>query len=267
MKIESIADLLPVVQAVGEKARRAQEDPSSLGTRLKDDGSLLTVMDHAVEEALCSEIGRLHPDANIVSEESEQGFDPSQPFTFALDPIDGTDSFSQGMGGWCVSLGLLDQDLQPCAGIVFAPVLELCLFADIGKPALRNGQTLPAAPALPREGSGANLANLMVHSRAHRKIDLSLFKGKVRSIGSAALHLCYPAVFPLVVGAVESNRTHIWDIAGAHALAQSLGYCMEYLNGSPIDYAGPAKREAVADFVLCGHEKALDGLRTVLKRR
>ena len=54
----------------------------------------------------------------------------AKPYTFCLDPIDGTDAFSQSMAGWCTSLALLDETLTPVAGIIYAPKLDVMLFAS-----------------------------------------------------------------------------------------------------------------------------------------
>ena len=72
----------------------------------KQDGSVLTEIDRRVEDYLFGEISRLYPDANVVTEETARSFDPDRPYTFAVDPIDGTDVFSQGScsrPGWICS--------------------------------------------------------------------------------------------------------------------------------------------------------------------
>lgn len=265
MDIASIENLLePVIQA-GDAAREALSDPRSLEAELKADGSVLTKMDRATEDALVGEIRRNWPAANIVSEETELPFDPACPYSFALDPIDGTDSFSQGMAGWCVSVGLLhgiNGSLQPVAGIIYAPMMDLLLFADIGQPVTRNGVSVRLRknpPAMTKR------TNLMAYSKIHKGLDLSDYPGKIRSIGSAALHLCAPAIYSNVIGALEAPRTHIWDIAGAHAISKSLGLEVDYLSGGSIDYAPLLRRGPVTDFVLCCRREAGKGLRNALE--
>jgi myo-inositol-1(or 4)-monophosphatase len=89
----------------------------------KSDGTVVTQIDRWVEEYLVAQIACFYPGANVLGEESAHLFDPSKPYTFAVDPIDGTEVYSLGLEGWCVSVGLLDQALSPIAGILFAPRL------------------------------------------------------------------------------------------------------------------------------------------------
>ncbi|MBN1579777.1 MAG: hypothetical protein JXA89_03680, partial [Anaerolineae bacterium] len=146
-RIDSINNLLEHVRAAGSIALDAQRSMSYADRGYKGDGSVITKTDKQVEDDLFERISRLYPGANILTEETSRFFNPHKPYTFAIDPIDGTDVYSQGMAGWAISVGLLDRDLEPIAGIVFAPRLELMLFADVGKPATLNGNDIPVPRA------------------------------------------------------------------------------------------------------------------------
>jgi myo-inositol-1(or 4)-monophosphatase len=215
VQINSIADLVDHVRRVGEMALEAQRSMGYSDRSYKGDGSVLTETDKRVEDDLTAQIARAYPQANVLGEETVRTYDPVRPYTFAIDPIDGTDVYSQGMPGWCVSVGLFDESWTPIAGILCAPGWGLELFADVGKPATRNGRAIR-----PPNGSGplSSQSNVMAYSRIHAQVDWGKYPGKVRSIGSAALHLCFPLIYPAVVGAVEGRGGHIWDIAGAHAI-------------------------------------------------
>gem|GEM_PF-1029228 len=167
-----------------------------------------------------------------------------------------------GFYGWCVSLGLLNE-LQPVAGIVFAPKLELLLFADVGERATLNGSEL-FLPDLPDPLSAKS--NIMVPSNIHKELDLSEFPEKIRNIGSAALHLCFPALYPGVFGTVESHRVHIWDIVGAHAIIRSQGFDFEYLDGGHIDYSTMTDGRSVGGAILCGSSQRIHELKSSLRR-
>jgi fructose-1,6-bisphosphatase/inositol monophosphatase family enzyme len=227
----------------------------------KDDGSVVTETDKQIDEYLFEQIAALYPQANILTEETVRDFDPERPYTFAVDPIDGTDVFSQGMAGWCVSVGLFDEELSPIAGIVYAPKLDLLLFADVGKRATLNGAEL--SPPNPTEPL-SDRSNVMVMSQLHRRLDLRKLPGKIRNVGSAALHLCFPLLYSGVVGSIEGDGGHIWDIAGAHALNRSLGFDLELLSGGPIDYAKMIDGSPVGDVILAGHGRRIDELRSIL---
>ena len=101
-------------------------------------------------------------------------------------------------------------------------------------------------------------------SQLHRRLDLSKLPGKMRNIGSAAMHLCFPLLYSGVIGAIEGPDGHIWDIAGAHALNRSLGFDFELLSGGPIDYAKMVDGSPVGDVILAGHKQRIDELREIL---
>jgi myo-inositol-1(or 4)-monophosphatase len=259
----SIQDILNHVKTAGALALEEQRRLDVSDRRYKADESVITEADRKVEDFLCQRIVAHDPAANIITEESRHPFDPSKRHTFAVDPIDGTDVFSQGMPGWCVSVGLLNHDLIPVAGIIFAPRLDLLLVADVGGPVTLNGSRL-SAPDPPDPISVRS--NLMVTSRIHKSLDLSRYVGKIRGIGSAALHLVYPLIYPAVIGALEGPGAHIWDIAAAHALNRAQGRDLIYLNGEPINYQTMLSGGLARDVIMSGTEPIIETLRDVFKR-
>ena len=263
-RINSSAEVVEPVREAGLAALAAQRAAGSLARTYKRDGSVLTELDRQVEERLVGAISVRFPRANLIAEESEHPLDRANAYSFAIDPIDGTDVFSQGMPFWCVSVGLLDRHWLPVAGIIYAPALDLMLFADVDRKATRDGCPLEAARG-PRALSAQS--NLMVSSRLHRRLDLTRYPGNLRGIGSAALHLCFPLLYPDVVGAVQQEGACIWDLAGAHAILVSHGLEVEYLGGERLDYARLASGGPACDIVISGLRQVRDELRTMVSRR
>jgi fructose-1,6-bisphosphatase/inositol monophosphatase family enzyme len=105
-----------------------------------------------------------------------------------------------------------------------------------------------------------------VSSRIHREIDLRAFPGKIRNIGSGALHFCFPLLSPGILGAVQSPIVHIWDICGAHAINRAAGYSLEFLAGGDIDYASLTDGDSVDDFVLSGSPEGIETIRGYITR-
>jgi fructose-1,6-bisphosphatase/inositol monophosphatase family enzyme len=261
MVLANFAALLDEVRLLGRMALARQRELTHRDRERKRDGSVVTAVDREVEARLAAAIAGLFPGCGIVAEEQVRDWDASRPLTFAIDPIDGTDTFSQGLPGWCISVGVLDHGLRPVAGIVLAPALELELAADAGARARHNGHEVAPPELVPVSSSAANL---MVSSRGHRDIDLARFPGKIRSLGSAALHICLPFVLPAVVGAFQGPSAHIWDIAGAHAIALSLGGDLQPFGGGRVDYARLTSGESVGEILLGGYPGHLGELRRVL---
>jgi len=82
----------------------------------------VTNADHAIEQVLRTSILERYSDHGIVGE--EQGLTESlSPYTWYLDPIDGTRAFMMGSPLWGTLVGLT-VDSAPLFGLIVQPVLE-----------------------------------------------------------------------------------------------------------------------------------------------
>ncbi len=267
--MDSIKGLIPFVLKAGQIAAERQR----LVTRaFKEDGSILTQVDTDLNAFLHDSVTSLYPDANVVAEECDDDFDAERDYTFAIDPIDGTDCFSQGMPGWAISIGLLDREFHPVAGIVHGPRWGAALsgaalsggtllFSDIGKRALLNGEPLRPAEIEP---GPADLLQVMVGSNVHRSFDMRAFPGKIRNVGSTAIHIVAPLLHPAVAGAIFAPN-FVWDIAGAHAVITSEGLSMEYVSGRPIDYRPLVARKRAEETIVAGTPRGIAIIRSAFR--
>ncbi len=258
-----LTHIIEHVKQAGQIALAEQRAAHGAERSYKGDESVVTAADRRVEDFLVKHLTALDADANIVTEESSHPFDAQQDRTFAIDPIDGSDVYSQGMPGWCVSVGLLDRELEPQAGVVFAPRLDLLIVAHVGRGVQLNGSPLP------RRGRTEPISirsNLMVTSRIHKVLDLSGYVGKIRGIGSAALHLCFPLIYPPVIGALEGPGIHVWDMVAAHAANRAQGEDLRYLSGGRIDYGPMVNGTPGADVVVAAPRRVRPRLRAMLRR-
>lgn len=110
-----------LANAVEEAGLYAKKQQSKIHRSYKSDGSVITNTDLAISERILSVVSSLFPEANIISEETLTPFDREAPYTFVLDPIDGTDVYSQGMPSWAVALGILDKKRKPVGAYISAP--------------------------------------------------------------------------------------------------------------------------------------------------
>ena len=263
MQTASLGNLLYCVLAAGDMARREQPKGRYFDRAYKSDGTVVTAMDKQLDHYLRDEITKLFPKANVLTEESKHSFDNTRALTLVVDPIDGTEGYSQGMHYWCISVGILDKDLIPVGGIVYSPRLDLLFVAEIGKPATLNG--VPIAPNDSVDLLSAK-SSIMVSSMLHQQIDLTRFPARILNIGSAALRLCFPLIYPGIFGTIESRQIHIWDMVGAHAINRSLGFRLEYQTNGSINYADLVNGSPVHDIVLAGSPQHVQILRHTLER-
>ena len=219
------------IRKAGEYAFRMQR---SVHRSFKADGSVLTETDLAISHRITSLIHELFPHALVISEEEEAKGQIDAEWTFVLDPIDGTDVYSQGMPAFAVSLGILDSNKEPVGAFIAAPrfgVGEESLFVSLlpGKDVLINGEE----PVL--IGDKDRVSQITTGSKAYRYLDFSAYTGKIRILGSTILHILAPVLFP----SVEASALlpcFIWDTASSHAVVRKLGMDLVYYDGSPYRY-------------------------------
>jgi histidinol-phosphatase len=108
-----------------------------IATRTKDDGSLVTAADTAVEAALRERLAVLAPDHAVLGEE-EGGAIASDIPTWVLDPIDATNNFLRGVPVYATLLGLVESG-ESVVGVASAPALGQRWDAAAGLGARRNG--------------------------------------------------------------------------------------------------------------------------------
>ena len=221
------------VRQCGEAARANQ---ALIHRSFKEDGSILTETDLAVSEALIGRLRTICPQYNIITEEIDlHDFSDDRRYTFVLDPIDGTDAYSQGLPAWCVALGILDQNRKPCGAVIYAPRfgvgtqdLFICSMPDDERVFL-NGKLLrtPEHYDVPRQ--------MLMGSNTLSFMDMRAYKGKLRTFGSSIIHEVAPAVFSNI-DCTLNQYCYAWDVCAAHAIAVKSGLEICYYDLSEIEY-------------------------------
>jgi len=223
-----------LANAVEEAGLYAKKQQSKIHRSYKSDGSVITNTDLAISERILSVVSSLFPEANIISEETLTPFDREAPYTFVLDPIDGTDVYSQGMPSWAVALGILDKERKPVGAYISAPrwgIGEDSLFVrlDPGSELLINGEPWVMT------GNKDNPTQVTLGSGGQRQLDFSNFYGKIRVFGSTILHMLAPVIYSHIQGSVTQS-CFVWDIAASHAVLLASGMDIQYVNGNPFVY-------------------------------
>ncbi len=261
MSSPSLRDLLPAVHEAAGLALRYYRGEVGFGAELKGDHTLVTEADRRVEELLRRAIGELYPAARIVGEEGGVGPRGQARLTFAIDPIDGTESFAARNPGWCIAVGVLDEQACPIGGIVHVPTWETTFFADLDPraPAFSNEQALvPLGPDF-RFTLGER-SQLLIDSKAHLRYSFAGYPGRCRGFGSAALHVCLVAAQRGALAA-QLLAPWVWDVAGAHAIAARVGVEIRTMAGASIDYVPMVEGAKCSDDVLIGHPSVIDAVR------
>ena len=189
-----------------------------------NDSDIVTAADKASEDAIVAEIRKKYPEHSILSEES--GGDKNLgDYRWVVDPLDGTTNFSSGLPNFCVSIGLRYKG-ETIVAVVFAPYLGELFTAVRGEGAYLNGKRIRTDEKLPL---GESLAILVPPHRYHMYLHDYMMKmekfysffSDMRSLGSAAISLCYVAAGRC--SAYYELGLHIYDIAAGMLILSEAG--------------------------------------------
>ena len=107
--------------AIRDAGAYAKQMQSKVHRSYKADGSVLTEVDLEISHRILSLLQNLFPDCGIISEEETTERKEDAEYTFVLDPIDGTDVYSQGLPTFAIGLGILDKERRPVGAMISAP--------------------------------------------------------------------------------------------------------------------------------------------------
>ena len=216
---------------------------------------IVTDADVMAQRAIIEIIQARFPNHDILSEESDPGskgqavvkggFDQlttsdgqrsperaHRPYTWIVDPLDGTTNYSRRLPCFCTSIALSHQG-EVILGVVYDPLRDYLFQAERGKGAYLNGESL-------RVSQVRSLADALVgfdwaRAQAEREViaqlvaRMALQVRTLRTLGAAALGLCYVAAGWLDVYFHFSLRP--WDAAAGALIVQEAG-------GSASDFTG-----------------------------
>ena len=111
----------------------------------KEDKSPLTLADKSAHSIIEKRLGELSIKLPILSEEGKEVLYKERKLWkcfWLVDPLDGTKEFIKKNGEFTVNIALICKD-EPVLGVVYAPALNICYWAEKGKGAFKDGVKLP----------------------------------------------------------------------------------------------------------------------------
>lgn len=195
---------------------------------------MVTEFDRASERTIVAGIRAARPDDSIVGEEGAR-HDGTSPYTWCVDPIDGTTNFLYALPMWAVSIGVADAD-GPLVGVVHAPAAGETFAAVRGGGATLNGAPIGCNTgavlerALVATGFSYDAASRVRQAgRVSRMIDRIR---DVRRIGAASIDLCWVACGRL--DAYFEENLHPWDVAAGDLIVREAGGRTGDFDGGPL---------------------------------
>ena len=245
-------------------AKRMQ---SEIHRSYKSDGSVLTETDLAISKRIEEVVNRLFPACGFISEEADIVKKEDAKYTFILDPIDGTDVYSQGLPSFAIALGIIDEKRNPVGAMIYLPRFgkgKEDMFVRLDP----DGKLLVDGKEFILEGNKDNVKQVTMGSGGQVKMDFTNFEGKVRTFGSSIIHLLSPVVFSSIQGCVN-QPCFVWDIVSAHAVLKKVGMDIVYVDGEEFVYTDDflyEKKKFKKD-IYAGTMKAIECMRKILPVR
>ncbi len=192
--------------------------------------SPVTDIDKEIETTIASMLAKHFPRHSIFGEEFPAQ-KKSGPYTWYLDPIDGTINYIRGLPGASISLGLWESE-TPLVAVVFDPLGNNIYSAMRGAGAFKNGTQKLSVSSISKLADGmggmgrlAALADDPILQRVARK----LYRG--RQYGGSALELCLMAEGKL--DCLVSERIKIYDVAAGMLILSEAGGKATDWKGNP----------------------------------
>jgi myo-inositol-1(or 4)-monophosphatase len=206
--------------------------------------NLVTEADHAAEKAIMETIREQFPDHFILSEESGEMATASE-YKWIIDPIDGTVNYAHGIPICCVSIGV-EQNGKMILGTVYNPLINEFYFAERGKGATLNGETIIVSD------KSTVMDSCLVTGFPYTYLDMEngplevfarlIRKGvPVRRLGSAAMDLCWVAAGRF--DGFYEHKLSAWDSAAGFLIVEEAGGKVSDFEGT---YYSPYQPRIVA---------------------
>jgi myo-inositol-1(or 4)-monophosphatase len=203
---------------------------------------LVTEHDQAAEALIVQRLKSAYPDHRLVTEESAEqpGAGAAEsPYTWYIDPIDGTNNFANGFPIFAVSIALYEAG-QPLLGVVYDPMRDESFSAISGhgatlrsrdgsrpirvspEPLLLDSLLATGFPYDRHQSGDDNIAQLSAFLKSARGI---------RRTGAAALDMACVAAGRL--DGYWEFRLQSWDLAAGVCLVLEAGGQVTDMDGGP----------------------------------
>ena len=257
--LKSLPELVQFAGSVADEARPVslryfRAAPELL---IKADGSPVTVADRETERVIRDLLSRSYPQHAVMGE--EHGWTRSdQPYTWVVDPIDGTKSYLAGVPTYGTLLALL-YDGVPVLGIVDIPALDERWCGVIGQPTTMNGR-----PAKTRACAALEQAVVTIISPDKLEgderpaVDALSRMARVRRYSSDGYS--HPLLASGYVDMVVAVGQQPFDYLAVVPVVEGAGGCISDWDGKPLGLDSNGRILAAATREL--HREALEVLRT-----
>lgn len=259
MKTKKMIDLKEALDQSIETSKKAgklllkyQKQLGKLKTSYKEGQGLVSKADVESENLIIKSLLKKFPETEVLGEESSFAHNiknyhnvKKNPYTWIIDPLDGTTNFLSGFDYYSVCISLAHYG-EPVLGVVYRPSNGDLFYALKGKGAWYNSKVLKNKSRKKLKDSllitGFSTEKGQVFAKEFKIFkDLAIKSRGVRRLGSAALDMCYVAAG--VFDGFWESRLAPWDVAASGVVCQEAGVEVKNLKGEPFS---PFNKDFVA---------------------
>ncbi|HBG27151.1 MAG: hypothetical protein A2Y10_18560 [Planctomycetes bacterium GWF2_41_51] len=238
---KDIRNLLEVAVVAARLAgQNAMEEINYVKTTAKSDTELVTEADAHCQKIIIDNIMQNFPSHGIIAEEGKDNKLSKQlprgdnDIWWVIDPIDGTNNYSQRILSFAVSIGIINNG-KPVLGVIYDPATDSMFTAAGDGPALFNDARIQV-----NDKDIEYYQTIGIESLYSEGVPgwITRLQGmlRCRSLGTTALHLAYVAKGSFVAGVM--NNPKLWDIAAGAFIAEAAGAAVTDWQGKslwPVD--------------------------------
>ena len=206
----------------------------SVSYKGKQNSDPVTEADIRIEDYLRKEISQEYPQHLIIAEESsQQNTKEDSPFTWVIDPLDGTANFASGIPVYAISIGILYEGIPIVGGLLLPSTSSNhgVYHASLGGGAFWEDQPITASLSTFPISSGVSGVPANFERLFSSKVLSKQGIREIRVLGSIAYEMTLVAK-----GAFQSsffNGGRIWDVAaGIILISEAGGGVWEFNQGS-----------------------------------
>ena len=233
---------------------------SKLDIKEKSHQDYVTNLDIKIQKYLIDSISNIFGEIEVYSEENIQETIKIKDKCFVIDPLDGTLNFISGIPFFSISVAYVERGV-PKVGVTYDPNNNEIFHAYFGGGFFINNQKIT---------NNFNSSKLICISNDFLSMCIeknpNIIKklrnyGKIRILGSQALHLAYVSAGRVL--ACINLEAKYWDDVAGFAMLKEVGFSYENFNGDsifPLFEINPKQNL----HSLCGDEKIIKEIKEII---
>ena len=203
----------------------------------KDDGSVITSADLAMQKRLDEEFKQAWPDIALLGEEmtdeEQQAVIDSGAVYWCVDPLDGTNNYAAGLPMFAVSIALIVNG-ESVLGLIYDPTRDEMFTAKKGEGAFLNGVKLERL--ISHTHHAHRIMAEIEMKRLPEELAVRLITeqpyGSQRNSGSSAIDWCWISAGRFDIYLHGGQK--LWDYAAGHLIFNEVGGRSVSLDGEAV---------------------------------